>query len=153
MKKEIEALEANETWTLETLPSGKRAIDSKCVYKIKYKPNGEIEQYKARLVAKGFTQIKGIEFHETFAPVAKLVIVRILLAVVAKKNWAIHQLDINYAFFHGDLREYVYMKVPQGFEKQGDNRVCKLCKLLYGLRQASRNWYYKFTKALLCIGF
>ncbi|KAI3722512.1 hypothetical protein L2E82_33551 [Cichorium intybus] len=153
MKKEIHALEQNETWTLETLPKGKRAIDSKWVYKIKYKPNGEIERYKARLVAKGFTQVEGVDFHDTFAPVAKLVTVRTLLTVAAKKDWMIHQLDVNNAFLHGNLDEEVYMKVPQGFSKEHDTRVCRLRKSLYGLKQASRNWYKKFTTALLDLHF
>ncbi|KAM0002197.1 putative RNA-directed DNA polymerase [Helianthus debilis subsp. tardiflorus] len=153
MKAEIQALEQNQTWTLEDLPDGKRAIDSKWVYKIKYKPNGDIERYKARLVAKGFTQLEGIDFHDTFAPVAKLVTVRTLLAVAVKRGWHTHQLDVNNAFLHGDLDEDIYMKVPQGFQKEGDNRVCKLNKSLYGLKQASRNWYQKFTTSLQNLGF
>jgi hypothetical protein len=153
MKREIKALEENETWSLEELPKGKRAIDSKWVYKIKYKPNGDVERYKARLVAKGFTQIEGVDFHETFAPVAKLVTVRTLLTVAVKRRWYTHQLDVNNAFLHGDLNEDVYMKIPQGFAKQDDNRVCKLKKSLYGLKQASRNWYHKFTCSLIEIGF
>ncbi|KAM0043325.1 putative RNA-directed DNA polymerase [Helianthus debilis subsp. tardiflorus] len=153
MQREIKALEENNTWTLAELPKGKRAIDSKWVYKIKYKPNGEIERYKARLVAKGFTQMEGIDFHETFAPVAKLVTVRTLLTIAVKQGWHIHQLDVNNAFLHGDLHEDVYMKIPQGFAKPNDNRVCKLQKSLYGLKQASRNWYQKFTSSLLEKGF
>lgn len=153
MRKEIEALEANGTWDLVELPAGKSAIDSKWVYKIKYKPTGEIERYKARLVAKGFTQVPGIDFHETFAPVAKLVTMRCLLTIGVKKNWIIHQLDVNNAFLHGDLHEDVYMKIPQGYAREGDARVCRLRKSLYGLRQASRNWYHKFTGALVSIGF
>lgn len=153
MKAEVKALEENGTWTLQELPKGKRAIDSKWVYKIKYKPNGEIERYKARLVAKGFTQMEGIDFHDTFTPVAKLVTVRSLLAVAVKRDWHIHQLDVNNAFLHGDLDEDVYMKVPQGFGKQDDKRVCKLRKSLYGLKQASRNWYKKFTSFLKGLGF
>lgn len=153
MQKEITALEANGTWTLEYLPPGKRAIDSKWVYKIKYKPDGTIERYKARLVAKGFTQVEGIDYHDTFAPVAKLVTVRCLIALAASKGWHLHQLDVNNAFLHGDLEEEVYMKIPQGFAKSGDDRVCRLRKSLYGLRQASRNWYTKFTNALLKINF
>ncbi|KAJ0863942.1 putative RNA-directed DNA polymerase [Helianthus annuus] len=153
MKKEVQALEENGTWRPEELPEGKRAIDSKWVYKIQYKPNGEIERYKARLMAKGFSQTEGIDFHETFAPVAKLVTVRTLLAVAVKKGWHIHQLDVNNAFLDGDLHEDVYMKIPQGFVRQNDQCVCKLKKSLYGLKQASRNWYKKFTKSLLEIGF
>lgn len=81
MKREIQALEQNETWVLEELPKGKRAIDSKWVYKIKYRPNGEVKRYKARLVAKGFTQMEWVDFHKTFAHVAKLVTVRTLLTL------------------------------------------------------------------------
>ncbi|KAJ0588916.1 putative RNA-directed DNA polymerase [Helianthus annuus] len=157
MKKEIQALEQNETWTLEKLPEGKRAIDSKWVYKIKYKPNGEVERYKARLVAKGFTQIEGVDFHDTFAPVAKLVAklvtVRTLLALASKRNWFVHQLDVNNAFLHGDLNEEVYMKIPQGFSKENETRVCRLRKSIYGLKQASRNWYHKFTTFLIGLAF
>lgn len=153
MQKEIKALESNETWFLEELPKGKKAIDSKWVYKLKYKPNGEIERYKARLVARGFAQMEGVDFHDTFAPVAKLVTLRTLLAVAAKKNWYINQLDVNNAFLHGDLQEEVYMKIPQGFSKVGETRVCRLRKSLYGLKQASRSWYQKFTTVLLEVGF
>ena len=153
MKKEIQALEENGTWTIQELPSGKRAIDSKWVYKIKYKPNGEVERYKARLVAKGFTQMEGIDYHDTFAPVAKLVTIRSLLAVAVKKGWIMHQLDVNNAFLHGDLEEEVYMRIPQGYDKGGGTKVCRLRKSLYGLKQASRNWYQKFTSALFELGF
>ncbi|CAL1400026.1 unnamed protein product [Linum trigynum] len=153
MQREITALEDNDTWTLELLPPGKRAIDSKWVYKIKYRPDGTMERYKARLVAKDFTQLEGIDFHDTFAPVAKLVNVRVLLAVAAHKSWPLHQLDVNNAFLHGDFDEEVYMKLPPRFSHAGDQRVCRLRKSLYGLRQASRNWYAKFTSALQEFGF
>ncbi|KAF5766501.1 putative RNA-directed DNA polymerase [Helianthus annuus] len=135
MQQEIKALEKNGTWTLEKLPEGKRAIDSKWVYKTKYKSNGEIERFKVGLVAKGFTQMEGVDYHETFAPVAKLVTVRTLLAVATKKDWIIHQLDVNNAFLHGDLDEEVYMKIPQGFSKENDTRVCRLRKSLLALNK------------------
>lgn len=112
MQREITALEENNTWELTPLPPGKNAIDSKWVYKIKYKPNGEVERYKARLVAEGYTQMEGVDFHDTFAPVAKLVTVRVLLTIAVKRGWTIHQLDVNNAFLHGDLNEEIYMKIP-----------------------------------------
>ncbi|KAJ0810676.1 putative RNA-directed DNA polymerase [Helianthus annuus] len=153
MQKEIKALEENGTWTIEDLPSGKRVIDSKWVYKTKFKPNGEVERYKARLVAKGYTQMEGVDYHDTFAPVAKLVTVRSLIAIAIKRDWSIHQLDVNNAFLHGDLHEEVYMRIPQGYDKGGGTKVCRLRKSLYGLKQASRNWYQKFTSALLQLNY
>ncbi|CAL1402205.1 unnamed protein product [Linum trigynum] len=152
-RKEIEALVANGTWDLAFLPLGKKAIEAKWVFKVKYKPDGTVEHFKARLVAKGFTQLEGIDFHDTFAPVAKIVTVRVLIAVTVNRGWPLHQLDVNNAFLHGDLEEEVYMKLPPGFGEPGDTRVCRLKKSLYGLRQASRNWYQKFILALAELGF
>ncbi|GJW97319.1 retrovirus-related pol polyprotein from transposon TNT 1-94 [Tanacetum coccineum] len=139
MTKEIQALESNSTWELTTLPAGKSPIGNKWVFRIKFKADGDIERFKARLVAKGFNQKEGINYKETFAPVAKMVFVRALLAVATHKNWFIEQLDINNAFLHGDLHEEVYMTIPQGYStKVPPNTVCRLKKSLYGLKQANR---------------
>ncbi|KAH9672540.1 protein kinase domain-containing protein [Citrus sinensis] len=148
MEDEITALEKNNTWTLTHLPDGKKAIGSRWVYKIKYQSDGTIERYKARLVAKGYTQTEGIDYHATFSPVAKLVTVRALLSLAAVKGWILEQLDVSNAFLQGDLEEEVYMQVPQGFSKQGEHLVCKLNKSIYGLKQASRNWFSKFSATI-----
>lgn len=95
----------------------------------------------------------GVDFHVTFAPVAKLVTIRTLLMVAIKKEWIVEQLDVNNAFLHGDLLEEVYMKIPEGFSNKGETRVCRLRKYLYGLYHASRNWYQKITMALGSLGF
>jgi len=143
---EIKALEKNKTWSVTTLPAGKRTVGCKWVFTIKCNSDGSIERYKARLVAKGFTQTYGIDYSETFAPVAKLNTIRILLSLAANLDWPLHQLDIKNAFLNGDLEEEVYMDCPPGFEKKFGSQVCKLKKSLYGLKQSPRAWFEKFTQ-------
>lgn len=142
MNKEIQAVEANQTWLVTLLPPGKVPVGCKWIYKVKYHANGSIERYKAKLVAKGYTQTEGEDFHDTYSPVAKMSTVRTLLAIAAIKNWHLHQLDVNNAFLHGYLPEDVYMTLPLGYNSQGDSTlVCKLQKSLYGLKHASRQWF------------
>lgn len=112
-----------------------------------------MERYKARLVAKGFTQVEGLNFHETFAPVAKLVSIRVFLTVAVAQGWDLYQMDVNNAFLHGDLDEEVYMKLPPGLLAGHKGKVCRLRKSLYGLRQASRNWFAKLRTVLQQYGF
>ncbi|XP_020528278.1 uncharacterized protein LOC105421318 [Amborella trichopoda] len=118
MTAEIRAFESNYTWTVTPLSHGKHVIGCKWVYKIKYHIDGSVEHYQAWLVAKGYIQAEGIDYHETFSPVAKLVVVRCLLAIAAAKSWPLYQLDVNNAFLHGDLAEEVYMQLPLGFPKK-----------------------------------
>lgn len=115
MAEEIAALKANHTWSIVSLQAGKVPINCKWLYKVKFKANGRIDRYKARLVTRGFTQQAGVDFLDTFSPVAKLTTVRVLLTVAAQRKWTMLQLDINNAFLNGELNEEVYMKVPLGY--------------------------------------
>ncbi|XP_019054089.1 PREDICTED: uncharacterized protein LOC109114988 [Nelumbo nucifera] len=138
MVDEVAALERNNSWSIVPLPPGKKPIGSKWVYRIKYKADGTIKRFIARLVAKGYTQIEGLDYHDTFTPVAKIATVRCLLAIAAIKGWDLHKLDVNNAFLHGDLHKEVYMTILQGFGHTFPNHVYKLNKSLYGLKQASQ---------------
>jgi hypothetical protein len=134
---ELDALTLNKTWSLVDLLAGKTPIGCRWLYKTKYHADGTTERHKARLVAKGFTQLEGVDYFETFSPVAKLTSVRVLLALAAAKGWFLEQLDVNNAFLHGDLNEEVYMSLPPGFsfpQPVTSNKVCKLHKSLYGLK-------------------
>ena len=145
MRNEIHALENNQTWTVMSLPTGKKALGCRWVYKIKRKSDGMIERFKVRLVILGNHQVEGIDYIETFAPVAKMVTVHVVLAMAAAKGWELHQMDVHNAFLHGDLREEVFMKLPPGFNVSQPGMVCKLRKSLCGLRQAPRCWLLNYV--------
>ena len=137
MDDEMAALEKNKTWDLVTLPDGQRTVGCKWVYTIKHKSDGSVERFKARLVAKGYTQSYGIDYLETFAPVARMGTIRILLSIAVNKGWPLHQLDVKNAFLHGDLTEEIYMDIPPGYNQPGSlKKVCRLKKALYGLKKA-----------------
>ncbi|CAJ2627685.1 unnamed protein product [Trifolium pratense] len=154
MDLEMEALDKNNTWELVSLPNGKKPVGCKWVYTVKYKADGSIERYKARLVAKGFTQTYGIDYSETFAPVAKMNTVRVILSLAANYNWNLQQFDVKNAFLHGELEEEIYMDVPPGYREDiAANTVCKLKKALYGLKQSPRAWFGRFTKVMVGLGF
>lgn len=168
MNEELESLEANNTWQLTVLPKNKRAIGCKWVYRTKFNVDGTLDEYKARLVILGNHQRPGEDYEQTFAPVAKMVTMRSLLAIATLKHWCVHQMDVKNAFLHGDLNETVYMRLPPGYTRDGTHThvsaqgeahrlnsplVCKLNKSLYGLKQAPRQWFAKLSTSLIHDGF
>ena len=150
----MEALIKNKTWKLVPLSEGKKTVGCKWVFSIKHKADGSIERYKARLVAKGYTQTYGVDYQETFAPVAKLNTVRVLLSLAANLDWPLHQFDVKNTSLHGDIEEEVYMDIPLGYSiTLGTNEACKLQRALYGLKQSPRAWFGRFSMAMKKYGF
>ncbi|KAK1441497.1 hypothetical protein QVD17_07436 [Tagetes erecta] len=153
MDDEYNALLRNQTWEL-VVPTSKKPIGCKWLFRIKRRPDGSIDKYKARLVAKGFLQKYGKDYFDTFSPVTKPVTIRTVFAIALSKGWSLRQLDIDNAFLHGHLQEEVYMTQPPGYiNQQFPNHVCKLRRSLYGLKQAPRVWYMALTSFLLDFGF
>ncbi|KAL8123400.1 hypothetical protein AgCh_011388 [Apium graveolens] len=152
MAEELTALHQTHTWDLVPLPPGKHIIGCRWVYKIKTKADGSVERYKARLVAKGYSQEYGLDYEETIVHVAKMTIVRTLIAISFVRKWKIFQMDVKNEFLYGDLHEEVYMTPPLGLPHQ-PGYVCRLRKSIYGLRQSSRCWFEKFSTVLYSLGF
>ena len=149
MIEEMDALNGNSTWNLVHLPTGKKAIGCRWVFAIKVNPDGSVARLKARLVAKWYAQTYGVDYSDTFSPVAKMTSVRLFISLAATHNWDLHQLDIKNVFLHGNLQDEVYMEQPLGFVGQGEIRkVCRLRKSLYGLKQSPRAWFSKFSHAV-----
>lgn len=151
MVEELNAIEDNDTWDLVSLPNGRKAIGSKWVFKIKTKFDGTIERRKARLVAQGFSQKFGVDYDEVFAPVARSTTMRLLLSIAGINNFTVRHYDIKTAFLNGKLEEEIFLKQPPGFEI-GD-KVYKLKKSLYGLKQAAKVWNETLNSSLLNNGF
>ena len=154
MNEEIQALQTYGTWELQDLPKGRKAIKCKWVFKIKRNADGTVARYKARLVACGYSQEKGIDYHETFAPVVRMESIRVCLAVASALNMVTKQMDVSNAFLNGTLDEEIYMRQPEGYlNKHSPHSVCRLRKSLYGCKQAQRVWNESFNNTMELIGF
>ncbi|KAH9671118.1 hypothetical protein KPL70_017229 [Citrus sinensis] len=150
MQKELNQFERNNVWELVPNPEHQSIIGTKWVFRNKMDETGAVVRNKARLVAQGYNQEEGIDFDETFAPVARLESIRMLLAYVCHKDFILYQMDVKSAFLNGYIMEEVYVKQPPGFENEKfSDHVYKLCKALYGLKQAPRAWYDRLKNFLL----
>ncbi|KAK0575374.1 hypothetical protein LWI29_038069 [Acer saccharum] len=150
IQEELNQFERNEVWTLVPRPKNAHVIGTKWIYRNKYDEDGNIVRNKARLVAQGYSQIEGIDFEETFAPVARLESIRLLLSISCVHKFKLHQMDINSAFLNGFLQEEVFVEQPKGFvDAHHPNHVYLLKKALNGLKQAPRAWYERLTQFLV----
>ncbi|KAL2345957.1 hypothetical protein Fmac_007242 [Flemingia macrophylla] len=154
MKEELDMIEKHQTWELTEKPKDKNVIGVKWVYRTKFNADGSVNKHKARLVVKGYAQMFGVDFSETFSPVARLDTIRLLLALAAQKGWIIHHMDVKSAFLNGYLEEEIFVEQPEGFLVHGqEEKVYRLKKALYGLKQAPRSWYGRIDAHLISLGF
>jgi len=133
-------------------PVNRKVVGSKWVFRIKWGPNGKIQKYKARLVVKGFTQVKGVDFDETFVPIMKFSSLRMILAIAAKHDFKVHQMDVKAAYLNGILNEEIYLEPPTGF-KPLDSKVWRLQKSIYSTHQGGRVWYEHIKEEFEALGF
>jgi Reverse transcriptase (RNA-dependent DNA polymerase) len=145
MFEEMRALVKNDTWDMVPRSSGKNVVGCKWVYSVKYNPEGKVDRFKARLVAKGYTQTYGV---------AKMNTVRTLISCAVNLGWDLCQLDVKNVFLHGDLKEEVFMEIPLGFaNEQFRDKVCRLKRSLYGLKQSPRAWFEIFSMTMKKLGY
>ena len=154
MTEEYHSIMKNDVWSIVPRPKDKAVVSSKWLYKIKHALDGSIEKYKAKFVARSFSRKEGINYEETFAPIARYTSIRALMAFAAKMKWKLHQMDVKTTFLNGIIEEEVYIDQQQGFEVEDPStHACRLKKSLYGLKQAPRAWYGRIDGFLTSLGF
>ena len=151
---EFQSLMENKTWELVELPTNRKAIGCKWVFRVKYGDRGQVERFKGRLVAKGYSQKPGVDYDETFSPVVRFSSIRTLLSFAVQKGMIVHQMDVVTAFLNGELAEEIYMEQPEGYVELGkEDMVCKLKKSIYGLKQSPRCWNRAFREVMKSLKF
>ena len=146
MHKELNQFVRNNVWKLAPRPEGVHVIGTKWIFKNKTDKDGEIIRNKSRLMAQGYTQVEGVDFVESFAPMARLESIRILMPIACTLNFKLYQMNVKCAFLNGYLNEEVFVEQPKGFEDPHfPNHMLRLKKALYGLKQAPRAWYDRLT--------
>ena len=154
MVEEYGSMMKNDVYEVVPRPEGKSIVTYKWLYKIKYVADGSIEKYKARFVARGFSQIEGVDYEETFTPIARYASIRSVISIAVEMGWKVHLMDVNTTFLNGFIEEEVYIEQSEGFEVHGrDSHVCRLRKALYGLKQALRSLYSRIDTYLQQMGF
>jgi hypothetical protein len=144
----------NDVWDIVLRPEGKSVVTSKWIYKIKHTVDGSIERHKMRFVAREFSQVEGIDYEETFAPVARYTSIRMIVSPAASMGWRVHQMDVKTTFLNGESEKEVYIEQPDGFViHEKESHVCRLKKALYGLKQPPRAWYARIDEQLMILGF
>ena len=164
IRNELNSLMKARTWRYVQMPSAANLVGCKWIFKIKRDKDGDITKFKARLVARGFTQVYGVDYAETYAPVARYASIRLIIALAAHYNWELHQIstmttlmDVKTAYLNGELDVPIYMQAPDGLELIDQtcppHHVCLLIKSLYGLKQSGRRWHSNINHSLITHGF
>ena len=154
IQKEVDAILRNRTWDIIDRPSNRKPITAKWIFKLKRTTEGVVNKLKARIVARGFQQKEGIDYNEIFAPVDKWSTILLILALAAKHNWPLHQMDVISAFLNGTINEDILMEIREGFPSAGDDtKVCQIKRALYGLKQLLKAWYDRINSWLQEHGF
>jgi hypothetical protein len=154
MTKEYQSIMKNDVWDNVPRPEGKSVVTSKWIYKIKHAVDGSVKKYKARFVDRGISQVEGIHYEETFAPIARYTSICTIISLVASMGWRLHQMDVKQVFLNGEIEEEVYIEQPDGFViHEQKSHVCRLKKTLYGLKQAPCAWYENMDGFLVSLGF
>jgi len=152
IQSEIDSILLNKTWDVIDRPPNRKPITAKWLFKTKY--SGDKTKLKARIVARGFQQKAGVDYQDVFAPVVRWSTIRIFLALAAKNNWPLHQLDVIIAFLNGNLDEDVVMEIPEGFpHAENPLKACRIRRALYGLKQAPKAWYSRIDAWLKSQGY
>jgi hypothetical protein len=154
MLEEYDSIRCNDVWEVVSRPEGKSVVTLIWLYKTKYAADGSIEKHKARFVAHGFSQVEGVDYDETFAPVVRYTSIRSIISIAAEMGWRIHQMDVKTAFLNGFIEKEVYIEQPQGFKvSERESHMCLLRKALYGLKQAPIAWYSRIDTYFLQMEF